>query len=100
MRRAGRTPRCPGHSGAGRSRTTRRDGKAMTLTARPAAGRAFSDVSALIERQPGSFEAVVDPEWTIGGKPNGGYLLAMLGAAAASVSAHSHVIAASAHYLH
>jgi hypothetical protein len=42
---------------------------------------------------------VVNPEWTIAGKPNGGYLLAMLGRAAASVSAHDHVIAASAHYL-
>lgn len=38
-------------------------------------------------------------EWTIGGRPNGGYLLAMLGRAATRVSPHDHVIAASAHYL-
>jgi hypothetical protein len=62
--------------------------------------RSFSEVSALTERTSGSFDAVVDPEWTIGGKPNGGYLLAMMGRAAASVSSHDHVIAASAHYLH
>ncbi|SOD74524.1 thioesterase superfamily protein [Jatrophihabitans sp. GAS493] len=45
------------------------------------------------------FRAEVDPEWTIGGKPNGGYLLAMMGRAAAAVGQHQHVIAASAHYL-
>jgi acyl-coenzyme A thioesterase PaaI-like protein len=45
------------------------------------------------------FEAEVNPEWTIAGKPNGGYLLAMMGRAASSVSRHPHVIAASACYL-
>jgi hypothetical protein len=48
----------------------------------------------------GRFTAVVDPGWTIGGKPNGGYLLAMLGRVAVATAAHEHVIAASAHYLH
>ena len=48
---------------------------------------------------PGRFDAEVDPAWTIGGKPNGGYLLAMLGRAATRYSTHPHVIAASAHYL-
>ncbi|MHB8693067.1 MAG: thioesterase family protein [Solirubrobacteraceae bacterium] len=60
----------------------------------------FAEVSTLSARGPGAFDATVDPEWTIGGKPNGGYLLAMLGRAAASVTTHDHVIAASAHYLH
>jgi hypothetical protein len=60
----------------------------------------FAEVSAVAVRGPGTFDAVINPEWAIGGKPNGGYLLAMLGRAAASVSAHDHVIAASAHYLH
>jgi len=60
----------------------------------------FAEVSAVSVREAGTFDAVVNPEWTIGGKPNGGYLLAMLGRAAASASAHEHVIAASAHYLH
>jgi hypothetical protein len=31
---------------------------------------------------PGRFDAEVSSEWTIDGKPNGGYLLAMLGGAA------------------
>jgi hypothetical protein len=57
-------------------------------------------VSHLVERDPGRFEGAVDPEWTIGTKPNGGYLLAMLGRAASAVGAHGDVIAASAHFLH
>jgi hypothetical protein len=60
----------------------------------------FAEVTALAARGPWTFDAAVNPEWTIVGKPNGGYLLAMLGRAAASVSGHIHVIAASAHYLH
>ena len=61
--------------------------------------RAFSEVTALEVREPGRFDAVVDQEWTIGGKPNGGYLLAMLGRAAAAVTDHPDVIAASAQYV-
>jgi hypothetical protein len=60
----------------------------------------FGEVTTLTSSGPGCFAAEVDSEWTIGGKPNGGYLLAMLGRAATSVSEHNHVIAASAHYLH
>ncbi len=59
----------------------------------------FSEVTALTPDGPGRFDAVVSPEWTIGGKPNGGYLLAIMGRAASSASRHRHVIAASAHYL-
>lgn len=59
----------------------------------------FAEVTALAADGQGQFTAEVSPEWTIAGKPNGGYLLAMLGRAAASVSRHPHVIAASAHYL-
>ena len=61
--------------------------------------RLFSQVSAVTQREPGRFAADVDPEWTIGGKPNGGYLLSMMGRAATSMSVHDHVIAASAHYV-
>ncbi|MCL2585535.1 MAG: thioesterase family protein [Streptosporangiales bacterium] len=61
--------------------------------------RKFSDVSALSEREPGVFGAEAAPEWSIGGKPNGGYLLAMIGDAATRASDHPHILAASAHYL-
>jgi acyl-coenzyme A thioesterase PaaI-like protein len=60
----------------------------------------FSTVSAVTQRGQGTFSAELDPEWTIGGKPNGGYLLSMLTRAATSTGVHDHVIAASAHYLH
>jgi hypothetical protein len=60
----------------------------------------FSAVSAVTQREPGRFSAEIDPEWTIGAKPNGGYLLSILARAATSVSVHDHVTAASAHYLH
>jgi hypothetical protein len=59
----------------------------------------FAEVTRLAAHGPGRFDAEINPAWTIGGKPNGGYLLAMLGRAATSVSAHGHVIAANAHYL-
>ncbi|MEU6646421.1 thioesterase family protein [Saccharomonospora sp. NPDC046836] len=59
----------------------------------------FAEVSALTEVGAGRFTADVSPEWTIGGKPNGGYLLSILGRAAATTGSHPHVVAASAHYL-
>jgi hypothetical protein len=57
-------------------------------------------VTALTPTGDGRFEAAVDPEWTIGGKPNGGYLLSMMGKAAIAVSPHPDVTSASAYYLH
>ncbi len=60
----------------------------------------FAKVTEVTAGVAGHFDGVVDAEWTIGGKPNGGYLLAMMGRAATAVTAHQHVIAASAHYLH
>ncbi|MBE7187070.1 thioesterase family protein [Jatrophihabitans endophyticus] len=61
--------------------------------------RPFAEATALTPAGPGVFDAVADPEWTIGDKPNGGYLLALLGRATVEATAHPHVLAASAHYL-
>src|SRR5882762_2709622 len=72
----------------------------MTSSGPAVSALRFDQVTRLTVEGEGRFGAEVNPEWTIAGKPNGGYLLAMLGRAAASVSAHDHVIAASAHYLH
>jgi hypothetical protein len=72
---------------------------AATVTVPVAGRRAFSEVSEVHPVGTGRFGAEVDPAWTIGGKPNGGYLLAMLGRAATWDGVHPHVIAASAHYL-
>lgn len=65
----------------------------------PTKSFSFDEVTALTETGPGRFDAEINDQWTIGGKPNGGYLLAMLGRAASALSKHPHVIAASAHYL-
>ena len=59
----------------------------------------FAGVSAVQRTAPGCYRAEIDPAWSIGGKPNGGYLLAMLGRAAVDIGPHPHVIGASAHYL-
>ena len=83
-----RTVACPG------------DGRTVTAGSSYASPAPFSEVSGLSAQGSGCFEAYVHPEWTIVGRPNGGYLLAMMGRAAASVSPHGHVIAASAHFLH
>jgi acyl-coenzyme A thioesterase PaaI-like protein len=59
----------------------------------------FSAVSALTAVGEGRFTAAVNADWTINGKPNGGYLLAMLGRAAVLSTPHPHVLTASAHYV-
>jgi hypothetical protein len=62
-------------------------------------GSRFSAVTAVVPTAPGRFDAEIDPAWTIAGRPNGGYLLAILGRAAAGSGTHPHPIAASATYL-
>jgi acyl-coenzyme A thioesterase PaaI-like protein len=59
----------------------------------------FAEVSRITARADGQFDAVASPEWTVAGRPNGGYLLAMAGRAAVALGGHPHVLAASAHYL-
>jgi hypothetical protein len=69
------------------------------MTQQLCATTTFDGVTALTDLGGGAFAGDVSPVWTISGKPNGGYLLSMLGRAAAAVAPHHHVIAASAHYL-
>lgn len=59
----------------------------------------FAEATALTPLVDGRFAGDVSAGWTIAGKPNGGYLLAMLGRAVTSSGDHPHVLAASAHYL-
>jgi hypothetical protein len=59
----------------------------------------FADAAAIEADGPDRFRARLDPDWTIGGKPNGGYLLAVMTRAATATGPHGHVLAASAHYL-
>ena len=64
-----------------------------------AMGSGFTEVSAVAATGPGRFTATLSSDWTIDGRPNGGYLLALLGRAATVAGPHPDVIAASAHYL-
>lgn len=66
----------------------------------PSPGReVFSRVSAIRAKAPGLFDADLSGEWTLAGRPNGGYLLAILGRAASEVTDSHPVVAASAHFL-
>lgn len=67
---------------------------ASTTAASFAEGSAVRAAEAL-----GSFDADVSAAWTIGGRPSGGYLLALLARAATALTGAPHVVAASAHYL-
>ena len=59
----------------------------------------FDTVTQLTDLGDGTFRGLVSAALTIGGRPNGGYLLSMLARAATTVTRHDHVIAASSHYL-
>lgn len=59
----------------------------------------FSQATSLRDRADGTFDADLSGEWTIAGRPNGGYLLALLGRAASSLTNSGHVATTSAHFL-
>jgi acyl-coenzyme A thioesterase PaaI-like protein len=63
----------------------------------------FTEASAVREQHRdgdrATYAADLHPGWTVGGRPNGGYLLAVLGRAAAATSRHPDVVAVSAHFL-
>jgi acyl-coenzyme A thioesterase PaaI-like protein len=69
----------------------------------------FDTVTAVAPLDPGGasgrFQMAIDPEWTIGGRPHGGYLLSAMARAARSALAsaegpdHPHPVTATAHYV-
>ncbi len=59
----------------------------------------FSRATSVRAVQEGLLTAELSGEWTIVGRPNGGYLLALLGRAAAELLGTGQVMAASAHFL-
>jgi acyl-CoA thioesterase len=64
----------------------------------------FDDVTAISRRDESAataatFDAELHPGWAIGGKPNGGYLLAILARAGCDVVDTLHPLAVSGHYL-
>jgi hypothetical protein len=65
--------------------------------------KSFAEVTALsalrLEGDQRDFDADIDAAWTIGGKPNGGYLLALLARAALQATGRPQVLATAATYL-
>jgi acyl-CoA thioesterase len=59
----------------------------------------FSRATTISTLDDGRFGVDIHPGWTIAGRPNGGYLLALLGRAATAVVDHEHPVAATAHFL-
>ncbi|HTO01456.1 MAG TPA: thioesterase family protein [Microthrixaceae bacterium] len=64
----------------------------------------FDDATAVQPRGDGAFDTNIDAGWTVGPKPNGGYLLAMIARAGGetlgeSDSPHRDALAATAHFL-
>lgn len=61
---------------------------------------AFDKATAVHPREGGGvFDVDLDLGWSIGGKPNGGYLLAILGRAATTTADRRHPLAISGHFL-
>lgn len=60
----------------------------------------FADATTVRATAAGAYEIDLDPQWTVGGRPNGGYLLAAMARAAVGDSlTHPHPVAASAQYV-
>lgn len=64
-------------------------------------GSQFETATAVEPDGPGQYRAQIDPQWSIAGRTNGGYLLALLGRAASAAAGPNHpdVVAATATYL-
>src|SRR4051812_50023969 len=72
--------------------------------ARPGAARAvsgFAAATAVRKRSDSdmTYDVDLDAGWSIGGKPNGGYLLAVMANAALDAVARPHALATSGHFL-
>lgn len=60
---------------------------------------AFASAIAVEQTTPGSYAVTVDPGWSIGERPNGGYLMALIARAAVAASPHPDPLSISAHFL-
>jgi hypothetical protein len=52
-----------------------------------------------VEATPDGYAVAVDPRWSIGDRPNGGYLMALVARAGVAASPHPDLLAVSAHFL-
>jgi len=59
----------------------------------------FARATAVTARDGGGFDATIDDGWSIGGRPNGGYLLAVVARAALTAADRAHPLVISGHFL-
>jgi acyl-CoA thioesterase len=59
----------------------------------------FAAATAVVPRGDGTYDVALHAGWSIGGKPNGGYLLAVLANAALDAVDRPHALATSGHFL-
>ncbi|HSO54571.1 MAG TPA: thioesterase family protein [Actinomycetes bacterium] len=73
----------------------------MTADGHPAgtASEHAFDLATAVRGGPERWSAEVDPGWTVAGRPNGGYLLALVTRAALEAAGQPHPLAVSAHFL-
>ena len=75
-----------------------RGGPPVDRAAGTAGGYSF-DLATAVAGGPDRWTAEVDPGWTVAGRPNGGYLLALATRAALGAAGQPHPLAVSAHFL-
>ena len=68
-------------------------------TATHGSGDANGNLATAVAGGPERWTAEVDPGWTVAGRPNGGYLLALATRAALEAAGQPHPLAVSAHFL-
>ncbi|MBV9099030.1 MAG: thioesterase family protein, partial [Frankiaceae bacterium] len=60
---------------------------------------AFASATAVRRRNETTYDVELDLGWSIGGRPNGGYLLAVIARAAVDAAGRDHPLAVSGHFL-
>jgi acyl-CoA thioesterase len=83
---------------AGRGLGDRGGGPPVDRAVGTATGYGF-DLATAVAGGPERWTARVDPGWTVAGRPNGGYLLALATRAALEAAGQPHPLAVSAHFL-
>jgi hypothetical protein len=61
--------------------------------------KTFAEATAVTAREDGAYQAELDPQWAVGDKLHGGYLMAVLGRAVSAAAGHEHPVAITTSFL-
>src|SRR5689334_4438360 len=61
--------------------------------------KTFAEATAVTAREDGGYQAELDPQWAVGDKLHGGYLMAVLGRAVSADAGHEHPVAITTSFL-